>query len=60
VRNANIVLTVPGGRADLSRKDAQWLSEHLPPAAMLRSQLQAAVGREKPTAHRIKHAEPRF
>ena len=37
-----IVLTVPGGRADLSRTAAQWLGEHLPPAAMLRSQLKPA------------------
>ena len=40
--DAKIVLTVPGGRADLSRTDAQWLSEHLPSDSVLLSQLQAA------------------
>ena len=49
--DAKIVLTVPGGRADLSRKDSQWLSEHLPAAAMLRSQLQAASEQDIQGAH---------
>ena len=49
--DAKIVLTVPGGRADLSRKDAQWLSEHLPPAALLRNQLRTAAEQDIEGAH---------
>jgi hypothetical protein len=49
--DAKIVLTVPGGRADLSRKNAQWLGEHLPPAAVLRSQLKTASEQDIQGAH---------
>jgi hypothetical protein len=40
--DAKIVLTVPGGRADLSGTDARWLSEHLPSDSVL---LRAYCGR---------------
>jgi hypothetical protein len=49
--DAKIVLAVPGGRADLSRKDAQWLGEHLPPAALLRNQLRTAGKQDIEGAH---------
>ena len=39
---AKIVLTVPDGRVVLSPEDAQWLSGHLPPAAVLRTHLRIA------------------
>jgi hypothetical protein len=42
---AKIVLTVPAGRIDLSPKDARWLSEHLPRAAVLRTHLRTASER---------------
>ena len=49
--DARIVLNVPGGRTDLSRKGAQWLSEHLPPDAVLRAQLRVAGEQDVQGAH---------
>jgi hypothetical protein len=49
--DAKIVLTVPGGRVYLSRRAAQWLSEHLPAGVMLLSQLKAANDQDIEGAH---------
>jgi hypothetical protein len=46
-----IVLTVPDGHVGLSPEDAQWLSEHLPPAAVLRSHLRVASEQNLQGAH---------